>query len=51
MDQDRVEGKMKETEGEAQQAWGKAKDKVRDVTDDVKDRFEDEDEDDARATG
>jgi uncharacterized protein YjbJ (UPF0337 family) len=46
MDRDKVEGKLKEKEGEltgdearekqgeAQQAWGEAKEKVRDITDD-----------------
>lgn len=41
MDRDRVEGKVKETEGEAQQKWGEAKDKGRDAWKDVKDKAED----------
>ena len=41
MDQDRIEGKEKELEGEAQQTWGEAKDKARDTWDDVKDKAED----------
>jgi uncharacterized protein YjbJ (UPF0337 family) len=41
VDSDRVEGKAKETEGEIQQAWGKAKDKARDVWEDVTDKAED----------
>jgi uncharacterized protein YjbJ (UPF0337 family) len=48
MDEDRVEGRVKdaagkvtgdeelEREGEAQSAWGDAKDKARDAVDDVK---------------
>ncbi len=31
MDDDRIEGKTKELEGEAQQAWGEAKDKGREL--------------------
>ena len=31
MDSDRIEGKLKETEGEAQQAWGKIKEKAADL--------------------
>ena len=38
LDSDRVEGKVKETEGEVQQKWGEAKDKARDAWDDVKDK-------------
>ena len=45
MDRDRVEGKTKQVEGEAQEGWGKLKDKARDVGDDVEDLF-DRDEDD-----
>jgi uncharacterized protein YjbJ (UPF0337 family) len=45
MDQDRIEGKTKQMEGEAQEGWGKLKDKARDVADDVEDLF-DRDEDD-----
>jgi uncharacterized protein YjbJ (UPF0337 family) len=41
MDEDRVEGKEKELEGEAQQAWGKTKDKGRDVWEDAKDKLDD----------
>ena len=41
MDTDRVEGKVKETEGETQQKWGEAKDKARDTWEDVKDKVED----------
>jgi uncharacterized protein YjbJ (UPF0337 family) len=41
MDEDRVEGKEKELEGEAQQAWGKAKDEGRDVWEDAKDKLDD----------
>ncbi len=52
MDSDRIEGKAKEAEGtitgdddrrkegEAQSAWGKAKDKMRDAADDVKEAVE-----------
>ena len=50
MDKDKVEGKLKEwegeltddesreAEGEAQQDWGKAKDKARETWEDAKDR-------------
>lgn len=41
MDKDRVEGKGKQMEGEAQETWGKAKDKARDTWDDAKDKVED----------
>ena len=34
MDSDRIEGKKKELEGEAQQGWGKAKDKAEDLKED-----------------
>ena len=51
MDSDRVEGKKREqVEGEAQEAWGRVKDKARDVRDDVEDaldRAKDKDEDNA----
>ena len=50
LDSDRVEGKTKQVEGEAQEAWGKVKDKARDVRDDVEDaldRAKDKDEDNA----
>ena len=51
MDRDQLEGNLKEAEGkltdddlrekqgEGEQAWGGAKDKVEDVTDEVKERF------------
>jgi uncharacterized protein YjbJ (UPF0337 family) len=45
VDSDRIEGKKKELEGEAQQGWGKAKDKARDAWDDAKDKAEDVKED------
>lgn len=48
MDSDRIEGKKKELEGEAQQGWGKAKDKVREGWDDAKDKAEDLKEDHER---
>jgi uncharacterized protein YjbJ (UPF0337 family) len=41
VDEDRVKGKAKETEGEIQQKWGEAKDKARDGWEDVKDKAED----------
>jgi uncharacterized protein YjbJ (UPF0337 family) len=41
VDEDRVKGKSKEIEGEAQQKWGEGKDKARDVWEDVKDKAED----------
>jgi uncharacterized protein YjbJ (UPF0337 family) len=54
MDSDRVEGKTKQLAGEAQEGWGKLKDKARDVADDVEDavdRDDDKDEaDDKRAS-
>ena len=40
MDSDRVKGKKKELEGEAQQSFGKAKDKAREAWDDAKDKAE-----------
>ena len=46
MDSDRVEGKTKQLEGEAQEGWGKLKDTARDVKDDVEDAL-DRDEDEA----
>lgn len=48
MDSDRLKGKKKEIEGEAQQGWGKAKDKARDAWDEVKERGEDAAEDTER---
>lgn len=45
MDDDRIEGKRKQMEGEAQEAWGKLKDRGRDLWDDVEDVL-DRDEDD-----
>ena len=48
MDSDRVEGKKKQVEGEAQEAWGTVKDKAREVRDDVEDaldRAKDKDKD------
>ena len=48
MDSDRVEGKTKQLEGEAQEGWGKLKDKARDVADDVADAVDrDDDKDEA----
>ena len=41
VDQDRIEGKEKELEGETQQKWGEAKDKARDAWGDVKDKADD----------
>jgi len=46
MDEDRVEGKTKQLEGEAQEGWGKLKDKARDVADDAKDALDRDDDDD-----
>ena len=46
MDQDRIEGKKKQMEGEAQEGWGKVKDKARDLADDAEDVFDGDDEDD-----
>ena len=40
MDSDRVEGKTKQLEGEAQEGWGKLKDTARDVKDDVEDALD-----------
>jgi len=40
MDSDRVEGKTKQLEGEAQEGWGKLKDKARDAVDDAKDALD-----------
>ena len=45
MDSDRIEGKTKQMEGEAQEGWGKLKDKARDAADDVKDALDRDDED------
>jgi uncharacterized protein YjbJ (UPF0337 family) len=41
MNEDRIEGKAKEVEGETQQAWGKLKDKADDAWSDAKDKGED----------
>ena len=41
VDEDRIEGKAKQVEGEVQEGWGEAKDKARDLWDDVKDKAED----------
>jgi len=41
VDKDRVEGKRKQMEGDAQETWGKTKDKARDTWDDAKDKAED----------
>ena len=41
MDSDRVEGKTKQLEGEAQEGWGKLKDKAEDAMSDAKDKGED----------
>jgi len=41
VDSDKLKGKKKEVEGEAQQKWGEAKDKARDTWDDAKDKGED----------
>ena len=38
MDEDRIEGKAKQVEGEVQEGWGKAKDEAREGWDDVKDK-------------
>ena len=46
MDSDRIEGKKKQFEGEAQEGWGKLKDKARDVANDAKDAL-DRDDDEA----
>jgi uncharacterized protein YjbJ (UPF0337 family) len=46
MDSDRVEGKTKQLEGEAQEGWGKLKDKARDVADDVEDAVDRDDAED-----
>jgi uncharacterized protein YjbJ (UPF0337 family) len=45
MDSDRIEGKTKQMEGEAQEGWGKLKDKARDVADDAKDALDRDDDD------
>ena len=44
MDEDRIEGKGKELEGEAQQKWGEAKDTARDLWDDVTDELDRDEE-------
>jgi hypothetical protein len=46
VDEDRVEGKAKQVEGEVQEGWGEAKDKARDAWDDAKDKLDGDDEDD-----
>jgi uncharacterized protein YjbJ (UPF0337 family) len=40
MNEDRIEGKAKEVEGETQQTWGKLKDKAEDAWSDAKDKGE-----------
>ena len=46
MDSDRVEGKTKQLEGEAQEGWGKLEDTARDAVGDAKDAL-DRDDDEA----
>ncbi len=46
MDSDRIEGKTKQMEGEAQEGWGKLKDKARDAMDDATDALDRDDDDD-----
>jgi uncharacterized protein YjbJ (UPF0337 family) len=46
VDDDRIKGKTKQVEGEAQETWGETKDKARDLWDDVKDKLDGDDEDD-----
>ena len=46
MDEDRIEGKAKQVEGEVQESWGEAKDKAREMWDEVKDKLDGDDEDD-----
>jgi uncharacterized protein YjbJ (UPF0337 family) len=46
VDDDRIKGKTKQAEGEAQEAWGEAKDKARDLWDDAKDALDREEQDD-----
>jgi len=41
MNEDRIEGKAKEVEGETQQTWGELKDKAEDAWSDAKDKGED----------
>jgi hypothetical protein len=41
VNEDRIEGKAKEVEGETQQGWGKVKDKAEDAWSDVKDKADD----------
>ena len=41
MNEDRIEGKAKEVEGETQQSWGELKDKAEDAWSDAKDKGED----------
>ncbi|MGL6278050.1 MAG: hypothetical protein ACRC50_00650 [Gaiella sp.] len=40
MDADRVEGKSKQLEGEAQESWGKTKDTADDLWDEAKEKGE-----------
>jgi F0F1-type ATP synthase membrane subunit b/b' len=42
VDSDRIKGKKKELEGEAQQKWGEAKDRARRAWEDAKDRSREE---------
>ena len=46
MDDDRIEGKTKQAEGEIQEKWGEGKDKARDAWDEAKDKLDGDDEDD-----
>ena len=48
MDSDRIEGKTKQLEGEAQEGWGKLKDKARDAAEDAKDALDRDDEEDEK---
>jgi len=41
VNEDRIEGKAKEVEGETQQSWGNLKDKAEDAMSDAKDKGED----------
>jgi uncharacterized protein YjbJ (UPF0337 family) len=45
MDEDRIEGKAKQAEGEVQEGWGETKDKARDLWEDAKDKVDGDDED------
>ena len=48
MNEDQVEGKVKQGEGKAQEAWGDTKEKADDLWDEAKRKLEgDEDDDDA----